>query len=102
VISFSEAIANELKGTGVSVTCLCPGPTLTNFQKRADIETSRLFKQFGPMEAKTVARDGYRALMTGKTLKISGWKNFLVAESVRISPRKLATAVSRWVAEKTK
>jgi uncharacterized protein len=102
VISFSEAIANELKGTGVSVTCLCPGPTLTNFQKRADIESSRLFKRFGPMDAKTVARDGYRAMMKGKTLKISGWKNFVVAEAVRISPRKMATAVSRWVAEKTK
>jgi len=102
VISFSEAIANELAGSGVSVTCLCPGPTLTNFQKRADIESSRLFKQFAPMDAKTVARDGYRALMNGKTLKISGWKNFILAEAIRVSPRKMATAVSRWVAEKTK
>lgn len=102
VISFSEAIANELRGTGISVTCLCPGPTLTNFQKRADIESSRLFKHFAPMTAKAVARDGYRAMMKGKSLKVSGWRNLVVAESVRISPRKMATAVSRWVAEKTK
>jgi short-subunit dehydrogenase len=99
VISFSEAIANELKGSGVSVTCLCPGPTDTGFQGRAGVENSRLFKQFGPMDAKTVARDGYRALMKGKTLVISGFKNRLLAESVRIAPRKLATAISRWVAE---
>jgi short-subunit dehydrogenase len=100
VISFSEAIANELKGTGVTVTCLCPGPTDTGFQGRAGVENSRLFKQFGPMDAKTVARDGYCALMKGKTLVISGFKNWLLAETVRIAPRKLATAISRWVAEK--
>jgi len=100
VISFSEALANELQGSGVSVTCLCPGPTLTNFQKRAEVENSRLFKQFGPMDASTVARDGYRALMNGKTLKISGAKNWLAAESVRISPRRMVTAVSGWVAGK--
>jgi short-subunit dehydrogenase len=100
VISFSEAIANELNGTGVTVTCLCPGPTDTGFQGRAGVENSRLFKQFGPMDAKTVARDGYCALMKGKTLVISGFKNWLLAETVRIAPRKLATAISRWVAEK--
>jgi short-subunit dehydrogenase len=100
VISFSEAIANELKHTGVTVTCLCPGPTDTGFQGRAGVEESRLFKQFGPMEAKTVAHDGYRALMKGKTLAISGFKNWLLAETVRIAPRKMATAISRWVAER--
>ena len=99
VISFSEAIANELKGSGVTVTCLCPGPTNTGFQSRAGVENSRLFQQFGPMEAKTVARDGYRATMKGKTLAISGFKNLVLAETVRIAPRKLATAISRWVAE---
>jgi hypothetical protein len=99
VISFSEAIANELKGSGVTVTCLCPGPTDTGFQSRAGVQNSRLFKQFGPMDAKTVARDGYRATMKGKTLAISGLKNLILAESVRIAPRKLATAISRWVAE---
>ncbi|HZE26169.1 MAG TPA: SDR family oxidoreductase [Terriglobales bacterium] len=100
VLSFSEAIADELKGTGVSVTCFCPGATLTEFQKRAQTENSRLFKKLAPMAAKTVAEDGYRALMAGKTVAISGFKNWLVAESVRFAPRKMVTAVSRWVAEK--
>jgi short-subunit dehydrogenase len=102
VISFSEAIANELQDSGVTVTCLCPGPTDTGFQGRAGVANSRLFKQFGPMSAKAVARDGYRALMKGKTLTISGFKNRVLAETTRIAPRKLATAISRWVAEEKK
>jgi short-subunit dehydrogenase len=99
VLSFSEAIASELQGTGVSVTCFCPGATLTEFQKRAKTENSRLVKQLQPMDAKTVAADGYRALRSGKTLAISGFRNWLFAESVRFAPRKLVTAISRWVAE---
>jgi len=51
------------------------------------------------MDAKTVAEDGYRALMQGKGLAISGFKNWLVAESVRFAPRRVVTAVSRWIAE---
>jgi short-subunit dehydrogenase len=52
------------------------------------------------MDAKTVARDGYRGLMAGKTLVISGFRNWLLAESVRFSPRKLVTAISRKVLDK--
>lgn len=100
VLSFSEAIANELRGSGVTVTCFCPGATHTNFAKRAGTQSSRLFKQFGAMDADTVARDGYRALMAGKTVAISGTHNWLVAESVRFAPRKMVTAISRWIAEK--
>jgi uncharacterized protein len=100
VISFSEALANELNGSGVTVTCLCPGATDTGFQGRAGMENTKLFKKLRPMEAKTVARDGYRGLLAGKTLVISGFRNWLLAESVRFSPRKLATAVSRKVLDK--
>jgi short-subunit dehydrogenase len=100
VLSFSEAIANELRGSGVTVTCFCPGATNTNFAKRAGTESSRLFKQIGAMDAATAARDGYRGLMAGKTLVFSGAHNWLVAESVRFAPRKVVTAISRWVAEK--
>src|SRR5579862_4212051 len=99
VISFSEALANELSGTGVAVTCLCPGATETDFAVRAGNDKTRLFKNLRPMDAKTVARAGYRGLLKGKTLVIPGFRNWLVAESVRFSPRKLATAVSRWVSE---
>jgi uncharacterized protein len=98
VISFSEALANEVQGTGVSVTCLCPGPTDTEFQGRAGTEAS-LLKRLRPMDAKTVARDGYKGLMNGKPLVISGLKNWLLAESLRISPRRLVTAVSRKILE---
>ena len=99
VLSFSEALADELRKTDIRVTCFCPGATLTEFHKRAQTENARLFKQLAPMDAKTVADDGYRALMSGKTLAISGFKNWLVAESVRFAPRKMVTAISRWVAE---
>ena len=100
VLSFSEAIANELAGTGVTVTCFCPGATLTNFQQRAGVQSSRLFKRVGAMSAKRVAEEGYRALMSGKTLAIPGFHNWLATESVRFAPRKWVTAISRWVAEK--
>ena len=95
VISFSEALANELADKGITVTCLCPGPTVTDFASRAGNDKSRLFKQLRPMDAKTVALKGYRGLMAGKTLVIPGVRNWLVTESLRISPRKVVTAVSR-------
>src|SRR5437870_9338714 len=72
VISFSEALANELAGKGITVTCLCPGATTTGFANRAGNDKSRLFKQFRPMDAKTVALKGYRGLVAGKTLVIPG------------------------------
>ena len=100
VISFSEALANELDGNGVTVTCLCPGATETGFAGRAGNDESRLFKKLRPMDAKTVARAGYRGLLKGKTLVIPGFRNWLVAESIRVSPRKVVTAISRWVSEK--
>jgi uncharacterized protein len=99
VISFSEAIANELHGSGVTVTCFCPGATHTGFAQRAGIDKSRLFK-FGATSAEKVALDGYRAVMEGRGLAISGTHNWLLAESTRFAPRKMVTAVSRWVSEK--
>jgi short-subunit dehydrogenase len=100
VLSFSEAIANEQRGSGVTVTCFCPGATHTGFASRAGTEKSRLFKHLGAMNADKVALDGYRALMEGCTLAISGVHNWAVAQSTRFAPRKLVTAISRWVAEK--
>ena len=100
VLSFSEALANELRGSGATITCFCPGPTDTNFQKRAKLENSRLFKRIGAMDAGTVARDGYRGLMAGRPVVISGLRNWLVVESVRFAPRRMVTAISRWIAEK--
>ena len=100
VISFSEAIANELRDSGVTVTCFCPGATHTGFAKRAGNDQSRLFKRLGAMRADRVALDGYRAVMEGRTLAISGLQNWAVAQSTRFGPRKVVTAISRWISEK--
>jgi|SRR5271165_885651 len=100
VLSFTEALANEVAGSGVVVSCFCPGATGTGFAKRAGTEDSRLFKKLRPMNVEVVARDGYRGLMAGRTVVISGMQNWLLAESVRFAPRKMVTAISRWVAEK--
>jgi len=99
VLSFSEALANEVKDAGITVTCLCPGPTETGFGARAGNDKARMFK-YAAMSAARVAEDGYCALMEGRTLAISGAQNWLVAQSTRFAPRKLVTAISRWVAEK--
>jgi short-subunit dehydrogenase len=100
VLSFSEALANEVRKSGVTVTCFCPGATHTGFAERAGTQDSRIFKQFGAMSADKVALDGYRALMRGRTVAISGAHNWAVAQSVRLAPRSLVTAISRWVSEK--
>ncbi len=99
VISFSEALANEIRNTGVTVTCFCPGATHTGFAARAGNDKTRIFKQMGAMAADKVALDGYRATMEGKTLAISGMHKWLTAQSTRFAPRKLVTAISRWVSE---
>jgi hypothetical protein len=99
VISFSEALANEVRHSGVTVTCFCPGATHTGFAKRAGNDKSRLFKQLGAMNVDKVALDGYRAVMEGRTLAISGAHNWLVAQSTRFAPRKMVTAISRWISE---
>jgi uncharacterized protein len=101
VIMFSEAIANELKGSGVTVTCFCPGATATNFAERAKMEESRLFKM-GAMKSRDVALVGYKGMMAGKGLVIPGVINKTLAMSVRFSPRKLVTAISRSLQEKAK
>jgi uncharacterized protein len=99
VISFSEAIANELQGTGVTVTCLCPGATESEFAQRADMEKSRLFKM-GQMKSEDVARAGYLAMMRGRTLVVTGLRNKIMAQSVRFGPRKMVTAIARRVQER--
>jgi uncharacterized protein len=99
VISFTEAIANEVGNSPVTVTCFCPGATNTGFARRAGNEKARLFKRFGAMSTEKVALDGYRAVMGGRTLAISGAHNWILAQSTRFAPRKMITAVSRWVSE---
>jgi short-subunit dehydrogenase len=99
VLSFSQAIGNELQGTGVTVTALCPGPTATGFQARTKLEKTRLMKRMKMMDAHTVAEAGYRGLMAGKPVVIPGLMNKLVANSVRFSPRSMVTAIARKLQE---
>jgi len=99
VLSFSEAIDYELRDTNVSVTALCPGATATNFEKRASLESSRLF-QSGAMDAHEVALTGYKALMENKSLSIPGVKNKALAGLVRILPRKTVLKIVHYVQDK--
>ncbi|GAC1393004.1 MAG: SDR family oxidoreductase [Vulcanimicrobiaceae bacterium] len=101
VLSFSEAIENELNDTGVTVTCLCPGATETGFQSRANMGNVRLFS-VAVADAASVAKAGYDGLMQGKSVVIPGFKNKALAFSTRFSPRKLVTKISRAVVERTK
>ncbi|HWD71258.1 MAG TPA: SDR family oxidoreductase [Actinomycetota bacterium] len=94
LLSLSEALANEVAGTGVTVTALCPGPTETGFSSHAGSEQSRLFKG-STMDARTVAEAGYAALMAGKPVVIPGARNRLLAFGVRLAPRRLVTQISR-------
>lgn len=93
VLSFSEALANELQGSGVTVTTLCPGPTASGFQKRAHMEKSKLVSNQKIMDAAIVAQVGYRGLMQGQTVVVPGWKNQLLAASVRFMPRNTVTSI---------
>jgi hypothetical protein len=98
-VSFSEALANELRGSGVTVSVLCPGPTRTEFQKRAGMRASKLFNRFA-MDAADVADAGYRGLMRGDTVIIPGFVNRLVAFAVRFIPRGFAASAVRRIQAK--
>lgn len=98
VLSFSEALAGEVQGTGVTVSVLCPGATRTGFQRRARLEGSRV-SRFDVMEPAAVARAGYRGLQAGHTVIIPGILNKLVAEVPRLLPRGVLTRLVRAVQE---
>jgi uncharacterized protein len=86
VLSFSEALAEELTGSGVSVTCLCPGPTKTAFASGAEMEGSLLFRLL-PSDARSVAHLGVDAMLAGKRLVVPGVLNKIMAFSTRVTPR---------------
>jgi uncharacterized protein len=86
VLNFTEALAYELRGTGVTATVLCPGATATEFAHVAGIESSALF-QMSSADAASVALYGYRSMLKGQTIAIPGVKNKLAQESLRVSPR---------------
>jgi len=89
---FSEALAYELAGSGVSVTLSCPGPTRTEFGDVSGIAKSKLFR-LQVATAESVARQAYRALMRGRVLVIHGFLNWLGVELTRLGPRALVRAI---------
>lgn len=95
VLSFSEAINEELQGTGVHVTALCPGPTLSGFQKTANMDKAKILQYLNMPTSRSVAEYGYKAFMNKKTVAIHGLGNKLMVQSLRISPRALILKILR-------
>ncbi|HYF43424.1 MAG TPA: SDR family oxidoreductase [Ramlibacter sp.] len=91
VLSYSEALGEELAGTGVTVTALCPGPTASGFQDRAAMHDSALVKGKKLPTAAEVARYGVQAMLRGRRVAIHGCLNWLMAQSVRFTPRRMVT-----------
>jgi short-subunit dehydrogenase len=92
VVRFTEALAYELRGTGVTATASCPPATATEFAAIAGAESSALFK--GMADPAEVASHSYRARTAGKTIAIPGMKNKLSIQSLRLSPRSMTRAVA--------
>lgn len=87
VLSLSLAMADELRGTGVTVTCLCPGPTETGFQRRADMADSALIRGQKLPSARQVAEAGYAALKAGRPYLVTGGPSKAFAFGSRFLPR---------------
>ncbi len=93
VLSFSEALARELKDTGVTVLALCPGPTRTEFQSVADTDSASM-PNFAYMDAATVVAQGIESARRKKAVRINGIANYLMAQSTRLAPRALAAMIA--------
>jgi uncharacterized protein len=99
VISFSEALWEEFRGTGVTVTCFCPGATATGFAERAEVGKTLLFASMPMSNAADVASDGYKAMMRGKRMKISRPFTNAFVPLARFMPRGLLLKMSRKLVE---
>jgi uncharacterized protein len=102
VLSFSEAVDNEVSDKGVTVTTLCPGATESGFQAAAAMEESALVKGKKLPSAKEVAEYGYTSMMNGKTVAIHGMMNYIMANSVRFTPRAMVVKLTRLIQDKAK
>ncbi len=97
ILSFSEALAAELAETGVTVTALCPGPTASGFQDKAQMNHSAMVKGKKLPTSEEIARKGFRAMQRGRRVYIPGFKNWLLAQLPRFSPRSLVTRIVMFV-----
>lgn len=102
VLSFSEAVDNEVRDQGISITALCPGATESGFQAAAAMEESNLVKGRKLPGSKEVAEYGYAAMLKGKTVAIHGFMNWIMANSVRFIPRSIVVKVTRKIQDKAK
>jgi short-subunit dehydrogenase len=93
VVSFTQALHQELKPRGIRVTALCPGPVETEFQARAGIARDYFVRPL-VRTADRVARDGYEGLMRGRLLVVPGFHNWLATELPRVLPRALIQMLS--------
>ncbi|MEI6021396.1 MAG: SDR family oxidoreductase [Bacteroidota bacterium] len=100
VLHLTEAISNEIENTGVSITALCPGATISGFKDAADLQESKLFKNKSLPTSKEVAEYGYEQMLKGKVVAIHGMMNFLMANSVRFAPRSLVLKIVRMIQDK--
>lgn len=100
VLSFSEAVNNEVKDKGITVTSLCPGATESGFQAAAVMEESALVKGKKLPTSKEVAAYGYKAMLKGKAVAIHGLMNYILANSVRFMPRSIVVAITRKMQDK--
>jgi short-subunit dehydrogenase len=94
VNSFTEALAFELRGTGVTATLSCPGATATEFAGVAGNEKSPLFKAGGVATAESVAREAYAAMKAGKAMVVHGFKNKAGVQALRVSPRSAVVKIA--------
>ncbi|WP_415234348.1 SDR family NAD(P)-dependent oxidoreductase [Pseudorhodobacter sp.] len=92
-LSLSEAVATELRGTGVTITALCPGATRTAFFAADDAQKATLVTRMGMASAKSVARSGWAAMEKGKRIKVPGFLNTVFANLPRLAPRALVAWV---------
>jgi len=100
VLSFTEAIAEELAPRGVKVSALCPGPVPSGFQDRANLNGSPMLKSPAVLSAEEVARIGYEGLQNGKRVVIAGKLNQLGVQMLRLSPRGMVTKMVKRIQEK--
>jgi len=87
LLSFSDALSVETAGTGVTITALCPGPTATDFGKRAGFSAGSAVDAYGRMSAEAVAAIGHAAFRAGKRRAIPGWRNRLAHFFMKLAPR---------------
>ena len=87
MLSLSEALWEEARGTGVHVSCLCPGPTVSKFRERAGTGKTRLGKTVAVMPSMPVAEEGYQGFVQNKRVVITGGRNKLMVGAARMLPR---------------